>query len=97
MVKIFFVVAVLLAFAAYAYAAIPSNCKPCTDECNIVCKNLNKDICRFNQCKVPNSPSTDLDDYTLVYKIVPCTMETYQTGIICASEKLPEGIEIIPA
>jgi hypothetical protein len=97
MIKFVLFSLVLVAVMASTYAAIPSNCKPCNDECNIICKNLNKDICRVNQCKVPNSPSTNLDDYELVYKIVPCTMDTFQNGIVCMGEKLPDGIEMIPA
>jgi len=97
MAKIFFIVAVLLAFAAYAYAAIPSNCLPCPNECSIICKNINRDICRVNECKVPNSPSTNLDRYNLVFRIIPCTNLEDMQAMYCSGDKLPDGFDVLPA
>jgi hypothetical protein len=89
-----FLVAVALEAAA---AAIPSNCLPCPDECSIICKNLNKDICRVMECITPNSPSTNINDYRLVLKLLPCPNLQAMHDQFCVAGKAPDGVDVVPA
>lgn len=87
----------LVALVASTHAAIPSNCLPCPDECSIICKNLGKDICRVMECNTPNSPSTNIDNYHLVLKLLPCPNLQTMHDQFCASGKAPDGTDVEPA